>query len=285
MAILRKVVIGFLLGLPLKGFTQGEQLRSEKWGKGAGMMNVESVVFDTKNNNLYVSNGENYAPGTKGFISKFNANGELDALKWVDKLSRPTGMAIHNDQLWVVDVDQLKVIDLTIGKVVKSYPEPVEHSALNDVAINPKGEVFVTASFEHAVFKLEGDTLKFWVQDKKRLKWANGIFATDHEVWVGGAWFSAINIDTKEIREIKSNPPIQDIDGLWPDGKVGYILSTVDGSSLWHLDAQGKSTLLEQGGDYFGDLQYVPENTLLYVPRGDHKEKRYYLAVFKLEQP
>ncbi|WP_435624643.1 hypothetical protein [Flagellimonas sp.] len=255
----------------------------KKWGEGMGMTNVESVVFDAQNNCLYVSNGENFAPGTKGYISKFNKNGELEQLKWVESLSRPTGMAIKNGQLWVADVNQLKVIDISSGKVIKKYPEPIENSGLNDVAINPRGEVYVTASFVHAVFKVEGDTLKLWLQDEKALQWANGIFATNQQVWVGGTLLSSINIETKEIREITSNPPIQDIDGLWPDGQDGYLISTVEGSSLWHLDAKGKSKLLHQGGDYLGDLQYVPEYASICIPRGNHKEKRYYLAVFELE--
>ena len=207
----------------------------------------------------------------------------MEQLKWVESLSRPTGMAILNNQLWVADVNQLKVIDISSGRVIKKYPEPIENSGLNDVAINSRGEVYVTASFVHAVFKVEGDTLKLWVQDEKALQWANGIFATNQQVWVGGTLLSSIHIKTKEIRQITSNPPIQDIDGLWPDGQDGYLISTVEGTSLWHLDAKGKSKLLDQGGDYFGDLQYVPEHAAIYVPRGSHKEKRYYLAVFELE--
>lgn len=262
------------------GFAQGDGYLAEKWGEDSGLIKPESVVFDAGNGCLYVSNGQQFAPGTDGFISKFNKDGELEQLKWVSDLSRPTGMAIHNNQLWVADVNQLRVIDITNGKVVRSYSEPIKNSGLNDVAINSRGEVYVTASFIHSVFKVEGDSLKPWVQDEEQLQWANGIFATDQEVLVGGTHLVTIDIKTKTIRKIETNPPIIDIDGLWPDGLGGYFLSTVEGTALWLLNPHGKSERLDQGGDYFGDLQYIKETATLYVPRGNHTAQRYYLEVF-----
>ncbi len=267
------------------GFAQDESYPTEKWGEDVGLIKPESVVFDVGNECLYISNGQQFAPGTDGFISKFNKDGQLEELKWVSDLSRPTGMAIHNNQLWVADVNQLKVIEIASGKVVKSYSEPIKNSGLNDVAINSRGEVYVTASFIHSVFKVEGDSLKPWVQDEEQLQWANGIYALDQEVLVGGTHLASIDIKTKAIRKIETNPPVVDMDGLWPDGLGGYYLSTVEGTALWHLDAQGKSTRLDQGGDYFGDLQYVKETATLYVPRGNHTAQRYYLEVVTLVKP
>ncbi|SHG48666.1 hypothetical protein [Flagellimonas flava] len=265
--------------------TAPEISQMEKWGGGLGLSSPESVVFDAQNHCLYVSNGKQFAPGTEGFISKFHKNGKLEQLKWVDSLSRPTGMAIHNNRLWVADVNALKVIDISTREVVKSYPEPIKNSGLNDVAINPGGEVYVTASFIHSVFKVEGDSLKTWIQDAEQLQWANGILATKEEVIVGGTQLSGIDIQTKTIRNLPTDPPIKDVDGLWPDGQGGFLISTVEGTGLWHLDTAGKSSLLSQGGDYLGDLQYLPETRTLYLPRGDHEAKRYYLAVFGLKFP
>ncbi|MCL6267648.1 hypothetical protein [Flagellimonas myxillae] len=273
------------LGIAQEKKSDDSSLQMEKWGASAGLIKPESVVFDAQNQCLYVSNGQKFAPGTDGFISKFTANGKLVQLKWTDSLSRPAGMALLDQQLWVADVDQLKVIDITNGKVVKSYPEPIKNSGLNDVAINPDGEVFVTASFVHAVFKVEGDSLKLWTQDEELLQWANGIYALDQNVLVGGTQLTSIDFTAKKIRKIQTNPPIVDIDGIWPDDRGGYVLSTVEGTALWHLNTQGESILLDQGGDYLGDLQFVPNKAMLFVPRGHHQTGRYYLAVYHLDLP
>nr|WP_299387573.1 hypothetical protein [Allomuricauda sp.] len=290
MTLIRNILIGGALCTVLGGYAQegtldptGDQI--QKWGEGLGLTKPESVVFDEKHNCLYVSNGEKFAVGTTGFISKFSGDGTLEQLKWAEGLSRPTGMALLNGQLWVADVDQLKVIDLSSGKVVKRFVEPIKNSGLNDVTINASGEVFVTASFIHAILKVEADTLVPWMQDQKLLEWANGIFAVDEEVLVGGTHLVAIQSDTKKTRTLKTEPLIQDIDGIWADGNGGYVLSTVAGGSLWHLDEHGKATSIDQGGDYFGDLHFVPETSVLYIPRGNHEAKRYYISRYKLELP
>ncbi len=258
---------------------------SNPWGKDIGLSKPESIVFDRINQCFYISNGQKMALGTDGFISKFNDKGELLKLKWLDSLSRPSGLSIYNNVLWVADVYELKVIDIATGKMVKSFPEPIKSSGLNDVAISIQGEVFVTASFIHAVLKVEEESLILWAQDEKLLQWANGILVNDKDVLVGGTQLTAIHRNTKSLRMLKTNPPIQDIDGLWTDDQGGYFLSTVEGKGLWHLDTYGKSTLLDQGGDYFGDLQFMVETNSLLVPRGNHKEKNYYISAFTLELP
>ena len=259
--------------------------QSTVWGQDAGLIKPESVVFDEKNSCFYLSNGEQYAVGTSGFISKFNPEGELIDLKWSDGLNRPTGMAIYKNQLWVADVNRLVVIDIKSGNVANSYQEPVEKSGLNDVAISKTGEVFVTASFIHAVFKVEGDSLKLWVQDEEKLQWANGIIVSDRLLLVGGTNLTSIDIESKTYNILPSSPSIQDIDGVWTDGADGYLLSTVEGKTLWHLSSAGKSTMLDRGNDYYGDLEYVVESERLYIARGNHDNNRYYLGVFTLQIP
>ncbi|WP_282162634.1 hypothetical protein [Ulvibacterium marinum] len=260
-------------------------LASEKWGKGIGLQQPESIIFDAKNGCFYVSNGKKFAPGTDGFLSKFDKNGSLVQLKWVDSLSRPTGMALHKDQLWVADVNALKVVDTSSGKVLKTYPEPVKNSGLNDISINTKGELFVTASFTHSVLKMEGEELIVWLQDEAALEWANGIYAQDNQLLVGGTHLSRIDLSTKQILQLKTSPPIKDIDGLWPTYNGGYLLSTVENSALWYLDTEGKAAQLVKDDFYLGDLQFMTATSTVYVPRGDHKDGIYFVAAFKLKFP
>ncbi len=269
-------------------FAQEKRLKpfissSKDLGVNMGLQKPESVVYDFNHQSFYVSNGTQFAPGTEGFITKFDAQGVHIQLKWVDSLSRPTGMAIFKNQLWVADVDLLKVIDIPSGQILRSYPEPIKNSGLNDVAISKEGEVYVTASFVHAVLKVENDSLRLWAQDEEKLQWANGIFVENEQVLVGGTELAAIDRSSGNIRILKTNPPIQDIDGLWPDGQSGYLLSTVEGNSLWHLNAFGESTLLNNNGAYFGDLQFMADTQTLLVPRGNHKEGHYYISAFTLE--
>ena len=61
----------------------------------------ESVIYDSKNDVLYVSNITDHPfnkDGT-GYISKIGLDGNVIEKKWVDKLNAPKGLTISNDCL------------------------------------------------------------------------------------------------------------------------------------------------------------------------------------------
>lgn len=254
-----------------------------EWGKETGLLNVESILYDSTNQVLYASNGQNYQPGISGFISKISKEGKVEELKWVDSLSRPTGMAIKGAHLYVADVNALKLIDTEKGEFIAQFDSPIANAGLNDVAINSKGEVFVSASFIHTVFKLNEGQLEPWVMDTTKLKWANGLFANDEQVIVVGLDLSSIQINSNEIQALSKLNGVNDFDGITPDGLGGYFLTTVENSGLYHLSAQQKLDTLMEGKDYFGDLTFDPTSRKLFIPRGNHTNKGYYITVCQLD--
>lgn len=257
---------------------------SEEWGKNQGMLNVESIVYDFSNEVFYITNGLDYKQGTQGFISRLSKNGELLELKWVVDLNRPTGMAIQDSVLYVADINALLAINTRTGKIIKKFPEPIPNSGLNDISINAKGEVYVSASFVHAVFKCHNDTLKVWKQDGTKLKWANGLIARNDHVFVGGLGFNSIRTNSKKIDSIPLNSPIKDFDGVVADDSGGFFLTTVENSGLYHANADGQVDTLLVEETYFGDLEFNPNQKKLYIPRGDHKTQKYFISVFTLEE-
>lgn len=252
------------------------------WLLNSGLINVESIVYDRKNEFFYLSNGIDYKVGNDGFISKVSKNGELIKLKWVKGLNRPTGMAIHNNLLYVADVNALVIINIQSGEIIQSLMEPIENSGLNDVAINKDGEVFVTASFVHAIFHLRGGKLELWLHDDEKLQWANGIIVENENVIVAGMQLNSININTKTIDRLNLNPEAQDFDGIETDGLGNYYLTTVEKKAIWHLNGD-KITMLKEADSYFGDLELIRKTKKLYIPRGNHKENKYFISVVELK--
>ncbi|MCU0461018.1 MAG: hypothetical protein MUF36_03215 [Bacteroidales bacterium] len=94
----------------------------ELWKTDTILMVPESVIYDEKRDVLYVSN-LNYEPRLKdgnGFISRLNTNGEILNLRWIEGLSSPKGLAIVDDTLYTADVDELIVIDINKGQIIKN---------------------------------------------------------------------------------------------------------------------------------------------------------------------
>lgn len=249
-----------------------------------GLERPESIVYDEVNDVFYVSNGRNYGLGDQGFISKISGKGELMNLKWIDSLNRPTGMAIHQGRLYVADVNSLKIIDIANAQVIDHLLEPLPNSGINDVSVSPEGEVFLSASAVHSIFKLDQDQLEVWLTDVDLLKWANGLFATKEKLMVGGQYLTAIDKTSMQITKLQPEPVVEDIDGLWPDGNGGYFISTVGSSSFWQMDAFNKAIqLMTSDSLYFGDLEYVPSKSAVYVPRGNLDSESFCISVIKIE--
>lgn len=257
-------------------------LRENTWLLNRGLINVESIIYDHKNHFFYASNGIDYKIGKDGFISKISKNGELKELKWIKGLNRPTGMAIHNNLLYVADINALVIINIENGEIIKKLMEPLENSGLNDVAINNKGQIFVTASFTNSIYYAKEEKLELWIQDNEKLKWANGIIANNERIIVAGMSLNTINLNTKKIDNINLIPKVEDFDGVISDGSGNYFLTTVDKKAIWYLK-NGQIEMLKEDGSYFGDLEFIPELNRLYIPRGNHREKKYFITEIELK--
>ncbi len=256
---------------------------NETWLEEAGLQKVESIVHDSVNNCFYLSNGLDYAAGTDGFISKVSASGELLNLHWVDSLNRPTGMAIQDSLLYVADVNVLVLINTNTGQILDRYPEPVANTGLNDVTIDALGTVYVSASFVHAVVRLEEQGLVVWAQDDEGLQWANGVVVHDKQLLVAGMNLAVVNMESKELASRSPDLSIKDFDGIALDSYGGYFLTTVENSGFYYLDAQGEVHQLLSGDDYFGDLVFLPSRQRILIPRGNTTTGDYYISVLALE--
>ena len=255
----------------------------EIWNLNKGLLNPESIIYNPVEEEFYISNGQHYRPGTAGFISKVSRAGELLERKWIEGLNRPTGMAIKGSALYAADVNRLLEVNLKDGTIIKEYEEPITNSGLNDVAVNDKGEVFVTASFVHSIFKLSDGRLTQWVQDTARLQWANGIIANDKVVTVAGLNISTIDMLTGSVDFLNPQIKIFDFDGIRPDGSGGYFLTTVEQSALHHINAQMSHSVLKSNGGYFGDFEFLSEDETIYVPMGQIENDSFFISVFHLK--
>ena len=245
---------------------------------------MESIIYDHTRKCFYATNGLEYKSGSDGFISKISENGNLDQLKWLEGLSRPTGMAIWDSILYVADVDALLAVDIERGEIVKRFVEPIEHSGLNDVTINDEGEVFVSASWIHSIFKLEQEKLEVWVTDTTNLQWVNGLTVMKDRLLAGGLHLCTILPESKKPEIVTSTDlELKDFDGIAFDEADGLFVTTVENSSLFHLDNRYQSEKLWQDGSYLGDLEFIPSKKQLFIPSGNHAKKQYYILVVSLE--
>ncbi|MGW9685695.1 hypothetical protein [Flagellimonas sp. 2504JD1-5] len=248
-----------------------------QWVTGDLLQNVESVAYDPVNHVYYASCGKDYKLGTNGYISKISSTGELLEATWIKNLNRPTGMAIRDNILYVADINRLLIIDIAKGQVMESIPEPIPNSGLNDVAVNHKGDLFITASFVHSIFKLEQEHLEIFIEDDEKLKWANGITFVGKDLIVGGTNLVKIDIASKKIDVLILKPSIADFDGIVSDGIGGLYATTVENSALWYINENLEVKEMASGGGYFGDLDYLVSQKKLSIARGNKETNTFFI--------
>jgi len=129
------------------------------WETDTVLLTPESVLYDSVNGVIYVSN-VNQEPWKKtgdGFISKLDMDGNVISLKWVEGMDSPKGMGIIGDTLFVADIDKVHKVLVSKGEIVKTVIFPDEEG-LNDLDTYKNG-VYVTSSPGRNIYKLIGDSI------------------------------------------------------------------------------------------------------------------------------
>ena len=130
------------------------------WVSDSLFKTPESVLWDSKNQVIYVSN-MNLNPREKdgnGSIGKISIKGEIISAEWVTGLSSPKGMTLIDSILWVTDVDELVCINVNSGKIVKKITIP-NAGMLNDMTSDDKGVIYFSDSDNNAIYKLQDDSI------------------------------------------------------------------------------------------------------------------------------
>ncbi len=241
--------------------------------------NPESVVLDTKNKVLYVSNinGAPTAKDRNGYLSKVSLDGKIIEQKWISGLNAPKGLVIYKNKLYTTDIDEL--VEINIKTKRKQTYKAEGATFLNDITVDRKGNVYASNTFGFSgIYKLSRKKkVTLWLKDKN-LQMPNGLFVSKDKLFVA-SWgkninpktyetkvngqLLSINLKTKTISTITG--PIGNLDGLsqtlhgflitdWLDGKLLYYSSKTQttikalelpkGSADTYFDKKTKSVFI-----------------------------------------
>ncbi|MBV1910262.1 MAG: GTP-binding protein [Kangiellaceae bacterium] len=244
-----------------------------------GFKMPESVVYDAKRDQYYVSN-VNMSPmaqDNNGSIGLIRNHGKDVTVEWISGLSSPKGMDLQGNKLFVADVKELVVIDVEKSKIIARYPAP-ESGLLNGLAIG-NGEIFVSDWMGNAIYKLGTHGLEIWLSSKE-LDFPNGLYVKDEYLYIG-SWgrnpkpdfttettggLKRISLKNKKITSITSGSDWMNVDGLHSNGSGKWLLTDFIAGKLLLVNEAGKIehtyTLEPSAADFF----YVKEKGLVVVP-------------------
>lgn len=230
------------------------------------------TVLAMPDGSLLVSNVCDFRqPGT-GFLTRQGHDGEVVAWRAVDALDAPLGMALHGDELLVVDANRIRrfaLPELAPGAVL-----PLETAVANDIAVDPNGTIYVTDTGRGEVIVIDADSGPEPLLGAGRFPGANGIAATADTLLVGGEALWQVTLATGAIERL--GPAwLGDIDGieLEADGTIqvtpvgGPLIRLRDGAVIDVIGGPGVSSANHGYAAAFG-LALIPtgfDNTVIAV--------------------
>lgn len=217
--------------------------------EGIGLATPESVLHDPEADVYLVSSisGGTADADDDGFVSRISPDGELLALRWIDgaredvALDAPKGMALLGDELFVADIDTVRIFDRVTGDPVASVAiDGAEF--LNDVAADAAGNVYVSDTGGDAIYRIAPDrSYERLATGPDDLCSPNGL-AIDA---VGTLWVASGGC--AEILELAADGGVTDaigtprggLDGLVILGDGRFVVSSWQGSAVYVREADG----------------------------------------------
>ncbi len=235
----------------------------------------ESVLYDAKNQVLYVSNIDGKEPwgkDGKGSIGKVGLNGEVIAVEWITGLNAPKGMSLYNNKLYVADLNEIVVIDLVKNIIEKKLL--IEGAVgLNDISVNKRGELYVSDSRARKVlmFPVNEPKKVSVILDSSDLKGPNGVLFYNQSLYVLDAGSMYIyQFDPKKGKNFTKITGGMDggTDGVENVTGNEFLVSTWAGI-VFYIYADGSKQVLMDGREQkinSADIGYDAKKRIVYVP-------------------
>ena len=278
--LVKNSLLKLLLLISIVSFSsinQANDLALTKLWEMDGLSTPEAVVYDKQTNSLYVSNinGSPFEKDRNGFISKVSLEGNIEVLKWSVGLSAPKGLAIHGDNLYVADINELIEISLKNGEIKRRFYD-ANAVFFNDVISADDGTIYVADSGTNTIHQLDANGFSKWLKSVD-LKSPNGLLMEKDRMLVT-AWGSdeeantypgqvlSISLDDKSITVIGDKHSEGNLDGIKKNTNGDYFITEWTVGKLLLLSQSGESTTLLMLGKGMADLDYINSKKMLILP-------------------
>jgi sugar lactone lactonase YvrE len=244
---------------------------AQLWESAKELSIPESAVYDPASRAIYVSNYDGYnRSGPEGlqFISKLSKDGRIDALEWVRGLKNPTGLVVSKGRLFAVEPTSLVEIDIAGARILKRHGV-AGAIALNDIAADTDGVLYVSDSRKGAIFRFTGDKTEEWLIGSE-ISQPNGVWVERGKLFWGNngdGTLKSADLTTKQIQTVgRFGQGV--IDGVVGDREGNLFVSHNEGRLYRVASTGGVTKLLDTSvpGIPIADFTIIPEMRLFVIP-------------------
>jgi len=281
--MIKQISFSVVLSLALLGCGGGESesknLKPVWQSSGASLAVPESVVYDDRKSQIYVSNVNAKASGNpwvdnEGFLSLLDTQGKVITLKWITGLKAPKGLALYGDTLYVADLDQVVKINTQHAKIVARFHAPKGVAKLNDLVYDPTRElIYVSDSSRKALYAVDakGDFSLLYAKEESQKAEQNGLYLDHDKLVMQGrvGYLKSLHLDKPKEVDILSQQINIPIDGITPYQDRGYLVSAWAGEIHFVSRNGTEKILIKTNPVHSADIFYSEKLDLLLVPDFD----------------
>ncbi len=255
------------------------QKAPELWTLCDSCAQPESVYLDPISKNLFVSNvdGDPITKDKKGSVQKVSPSGKMIDANWISGLNSPKGLRSAGDLLFVADIDELVVIRISSGKIIKRVAFKGAR-LLNDVVVSTSGTVYVSDTLGSAIYEWDQKSAPKIFLKSPELESPNGLLFEGSTLYIA-AWglaaddwstktpgrLLALDLKTKKILPLSK--PLGNLDGIERMNGGDFLISDWTGGKVYRVNSEGRATLLLSGFKGAADLGYDPVSGVVFLPR------------------
>lgn len=236
-----KIVLSIAAAASLAAASAAEAPALELAWRAEGLCNPEGVAA-APDGALFISNvcGDGGARDGNGFISRLSKSGEILDLKFIEGLDGPKGLAVHDGNLYVADIDIVRIFDATTGEALDGAP--IEGARfLNDVTVW-QDDVFVSDSRTGRIWRFTGTSIDLW-REGEELRGVNGLTGAGDKMFVSTMTSGSLFESTASGGWRKIADGMENADGVGIiDGKRGGFLVSSWPGKIHYVSKKGAVT-------------------------------------------
>lgn len=265
---MKKILAGLLVPVFLFFFlpVSAQHQLVKLWETDSVLKVPESVLFDQKNDILYVTNIDGADPwgkDGKGSVGKISADGKVIAAEWVTGFNAPKGMGLYKNNLYVADLDELVVINTKSGQIDSRIVVPGAQG-LNDVSIGEDGVIYVSDSKNKKLFRVSARKTELYLDS---LKGPNGVLVKGDELYLLDAG-SMFRVNKDRSLKLVTGGMEGGTDGIENISGNAFVVSCWAGV-LWYVNGDGTKEVLKDTRAQKGntaDIGLNAKKKIIYVP-------------------
>lgn len=231
-----------------------------------GFDRPESLIPSADGSEIYASNinGKSGVEDGNGYISRVSLDGKVIEKKWITGLDGPLGFALDKGKIYATDVNDLVVIDVSSGEVIKRVPVP-ETGFLNDVTV-VNGRVFFSDTGADTLYSYTDDDGLSVFKSGEEVNALNGLLPDGDKLlltMMQTGELMSVDLSDGSMTTIGSGIINGDGIGILPGG--GYLITSFSGE-IYHIKSATETIqLLDTKPEKISQNDSYYLNGVLYV--------------------